>query len=118
MALAPLRRCSKPGCRVLVRGESRCERHAQEWNRESGKNKSGDPFYSGKRWRRLRAAKLQNEPLCAKCFKQGKVTAANEVHHVKPRLQHPELSYEWGNLECLCKSCHSRETGKERAGRV
>lgn len=118
MASAPLKRCSKPGCRVVLRGASRCEKHQHEWNKQSSKNKAGDPFYSGRKWRRLRAAKLMESPLCEECKRQGRVTAANEVHHVVPRLDAPDRAYEWSNLECLCKSCHSRQTARERAGRV
>jgi hypothetical protein len=35
-------------------------------------------------WRRLRLSKLQADPLCWWCLKQGRLTAANVVDHIVP----------------------------------
>lgn len=85
--------------------------------RESARNDRRGPrkgFYSSPQWRRLRALKLAEDPLCARCG-----SAANEVHHCKPVVTHPELALVKSNLESLCKPCHSRETiGELRDGVV
>lgn len=114
MSNAPLHKCAAAGCRALVRNQPRCEAHTDS-SRHLAQNRPGDPFYTSTPWRNLRAQYLADNPLCMECGRNGRVTAANEVHHVKPRKQHPELAYEWDNLESLCKSCHSRETNRERA---
>jgi 5-methylcytosine-specific restriction protein A len=114
VANAPLRRCSWPGCTSLIRS-SRCPKHSS--NSGTPKNRPGDPFYTSRRWRKLRAAFLQAFPLCADCERDGRVGAANEVHHKQPRLEYPELAYEWSNLESLCKSHHSKHSAQERRGR-
>jgi 5-methylcytosine-specific restriction protein A len=66
-------------------------------------------FYASARWLKLRLSKLRENPLCEGCERQGLVTAAVHVHHVKPRKPHPELAYEWANLEALCLPCHNAQ---------
>lgn len=64
-------------------------------------------------WKRTRAQKLSNQPFCEECAKQGIVTAAQCVHHLKPIESAPpgqmaELAYAMGNLESLCYECHHK----------
>jgi 5-methylcytosine-specific restriction endonuclease McrA len=44
---------------------------------------------------------MRHNPLCAKCGKVGE-----QVHHVIPRAQRPDLTYTWDNLQTLCIDCH------------
>jgi 5-methylcytosine-specific restriction endonuclease McrA len=69
-------------------------------------------FYASKVWRNLRHCFLLRYPTCNTCAKHNIVTIATDVHHVIKRESRPDLALEWSNLEALCKSCHSRETGK------
>jgi 5-methylcytosine-specific restriction endonuclease McrA len=71
-------------------------------------------FYCSVPWRRLRAAFLAAHPLCADCRRQGRVTAASEVHHVKERRDHPDLALDWANLEALCRPCHNGRRARPR----
>lgn len=64
-------------------------------------------FYSARAWVRLRAAFILANPLCTACLARDVVTASDTVHHKVERLADPSLSLDWGNLEALCKSCHS-----------
>lgn len=63
-------------------------------------------------WRRLRAAALERNPLCERCKAAGYITAATEVHHLRPvdsvkgRDAKAALAYNPGNLQCLCHRCH------------
>jgi 5-methylcytosine-specific restriction endonuclease McrA len=66
------------------------------------------------RWRKLRRAFLQRNPLCAACEAAGQVVAANVVHHKIDRADRPDLAYEWANLEALCEHCHNRETNERK----
>lgn len=80
--------------------------------------RSGDErFYGSTRWRKLRAWVLSRHPLCADPFghhtADGRVEPATEVHHVIPRCHQPDLELDAENLQCLCKSCHSRITRGE-----
>ena len=69
-----------------------------------------------RRWQKVRALKLRMDPLCEGCKRAGRVTPANEVHHVVALADGGER-LAMDNLESLCKPCHSRETGRERQGR-
>ena len=60
--------------------------------RQATRNRRGDPFYWSTAWRRLRAQKLTQSPLCELCRQRGEVVPAAEVHHMQPRAQRPELS--------------------------
>ena len=65
-------------------------------------------FYKKADWRRCRALKLSQSPLCEACKAAGRITPANHVHHKIDRLERPDLTYDLANLESLCLPCHSR----------
>jgi 5-methylcytosine-specific restriction enzyme A len=73
-------------------------------------------FYVSPKWRRLRALKLQINPLCEICQKAGKLVAATTVHHDIERLARPDLAYDLDNLVSCCSPCHSIEHNKRRGG--
>ena len=64
------------------------------------------------RWLRLRKQKLSSNPLCQDCQLEGRLTAATEVHHVKPcetakSVREMEgLMFDYNNLRSLCHDCH------------
>lgn len=62
----------------------------------------------GYKWRKIRAKFLSAHPLCEQCLRQGRYTAATEVHHITP-LSDGGTNDE-RNLMALCKACHSRIT--------
>ncbi|OJX08239.1 MAG: hypothetical protein BGO72_01525 [Burkholderiales bacterium 70-64] len=64
------------------------------------------------RWQRLRALVLAEHPLCAHCFALGRVALATDVDHADGNPGNNAR----GNLQSLCHACHSRKTGRERAG--
>ena len=76
-------------------------------------------FYSMAKWRHLRRRFLKRNPLCTDPLgvheQEGRTVPAQEVHHVIPRRERPDLEYTWSNLQQLCKSCHSKLTARERA---
>lgn len=69
-------------------------------------------IYQDKRWKRLRAAKLRENPLCERCEIKNKVVPAAEVHHKIPfdRGRTPQevddLAFDMDNLQSLCDPCH------------
>lgn len=76
------------------------------------KSKARHRFYSQRRWMRMRAEKLRQQPLCEQCLASGRVTPAEDVHHKTsfmtsddPFVQH-HLFYDFDNLMSLCKECH------------
>lgn len=72
-----------------------------------------EKFYSSQAWRDLRSYCLKRDAyLCQDCQKAGKLTAAEEVHHIKPITQsnitNPAITLNANNCVSLCKSCHKK----------
>ncbi len=81
------------------------------------------------RWRKLRRSVLTAHPLCERCYDEGYITPASEVHHRRPveygvdYAEKHRLMYDPGNLCALCHDCHVKvhtemgRSGKEAARR-
>ena len=71
-------------------------------------------IYNSERWRRLRAWKFANTPLCESCQKEGKITPAEDIHHivsfmsVEDQQRRITLAYDYDNLMSLCKQHHQK----------
>lgn len=107
------RPCSAYGCPVLVT-HGRCPLHQQQRNvhiddRRVSSSKRG---YDAA-WRRLRLAKLAEDPLCQINTHCQHPTAASEVDHIIPIAARPDLRLEWSNLQSACHACHSAKTMRE-----
>ena len=77
------------------------------------RRKERQELYQGKRWKDCRAYMVQKYPLCQDCLKEGKITATEEVHHLKspfkPGITPEEKerrAYDENNLVCLCRYHH------------
>ncbi len=68
-------------------------------------------------WCKLRKQHLAREPLCRMCLAEGKLVEATEVDHIVPVKIAPDRRLDPTNLQSLDKSCHSRKTAAENAGR-
>ena len=73
-------------------------------------------FYQSAAWRAVRAAFLNDHPLCTHCVARGRVVAAVVADHVVP-LKDGGARFDWTNLQGLCVSCHNRKTASETARR-
>lgn len=76
------------------------------------------------RWLQLRRETLTAHPICQDCEAAGLITAATEVHHVKPveqaftRAERMQRMYDPHNVRALCHDCHvKRHTELGRSGR-
>lgn len=100
--------CARPGCPEIVTSRY-CAAHQSEEYRRLDKRK-GDKRqrYSTTRWRRFRAHILRKRPICQECHR----AASNEVAHIIPWDDEPELAYDPDNVRALCKPCHSRESAE------
>jgi len=108
----PKRPCGYPGCPKLTEGRF-CEEHAkleaaryEKYQRDPAVKKR-----YGRSWKLVRDRFLAQHPLCEMCQKEGRLTEAEEVHHIVPLSQGGSNARE--NLMSLCKSCHSAITAKE-----
>ena len=76
--------------------------------------------YQSKEWRALRDVYIKQNPICEECIKKGKVTPAQDVHHIKSPFSknnvNQQLLLDYNNLMSLCKQCHAeihnRQEGK------
>jgi 5-methylcytosine-specific restriction protein A len=114
MPIAPKRPCPAPGCRALV-DKGYCDQHRRDRQRaynSTASRQADQKFYKGRRWLAVRAAHLQDEPLCRACRKVGRMTAATHVDHIIPRTA-GGADYDESNLQSLCMPCHSAKTRRE-----
>ncbi len=95
--------CHYPGCPNLSTYRGYCDKHRQINDRERGNNK--DRGY-GDIWPEIRVHKLNINPLCERCLKQGLTVIATQVHHKDGDVWNRSEE----NLESLCAPCHSKET--------
>lgn len=58
------------------------------------------------RWRRARLAFLAEHPLCERCTKAGRTTAATVVNHRIPHKGDQALFWDEANWEATCKPHH------------
>lgn len=68
--------------------------------------------YNNTAWRKLRENYMHNHPLCEECLKEGRVTAAEDIHHKNSPFKGKTINYalllDEKNLEAVCKPCHQR----------
>ena len=107
MPNAPKRPCREPGCPNLSDGVY-CPEHRRAYARDSAHARGYDT-----RWQRTRAQFLRVHPLCAECYRDGRVTAASVVDHIVPHRGDARLFWDPDNLQPMCKVCHDRKTGGE-----
>lgn len=112
MPRKPKRPCSYPGCPALT-DERYCEKHQKLVDSHYNKYQR-DPDTAkryGAAWKRIRAAYVAKHPFCEQCWKDGKITPVQEVHHIVPLSRGG--THDPDNLLSLCKICHSRITANE-----
>ncbi|MBU4541801.1 MAG: HNH endonuclease [Firmicutes bacterium] len=112
MPRKPKRPCSYPGCKELTNGRF-CEEH-QKLSEQHYNKYQRDPETRkryGWSWKRIRDRYIRNNSLCEMCLKKGRLTPAQEVHHIKPLSKGG--THDEKNLMALCSSCHSTITARE-----
>ena len=68
-------------------------------------------LYCSSRWRRRTALQLKWRPMCERCEREGRTTAATLSHHLVPHNGDRYLFF-YGALESLCFNCHLLEHGR------
>lgn len=112
MPRKPKRPCSFSGCKELTDGRF-CEEH-QKLSEQHYNKYQRDPETRkryGWAWKRIRDCYIKAHPLCEICQKNGKLTPAQEVHHIKPLAKGG--NHDEDNIMALCSSCHSTITAQE-----
>lgn len=78
-----------------------------------------ESFYKSKAWQACRASYIKSVGgLCECCLSRGIYKAGVIVHHkihiTQENINHPEITMNWKNLQCLCRECHAEAHGRER----
>lgn len=104
--------CRFSGCSELTHSRY-CKKHQSTVDKHYNKYQRDPETFKryGTRWRKIRKKYMSQNPLCILCERMGKLTPAEEVHHIKP-LSNGGTHNE-NNLMSLCKSCHSKITAAE-----
>ena len=104
----PFHKCG--GCGALVQGACPHCRKARDRARPNA-NARG---YCSVIWRRFRAVQLSQSPLCVICQAAGRLTAADCVDHIRPVSGPDDVRFlDFGAVQSLCFTCHSRKTATE-----
>lgn len=107
MPRKPKQPCAYPGCPNLSDGRY-CEQH-RKMVEKNYEQYSRDPAVHKKysrAWKRIRDSYVKTHPFCERCFEQGILVPADEVHHKVPISQGG--THDRSNLMSLCKSCHNK----------
>ena len=114
MPYKPKVSCKYPLCSAVINPSERyCSKHKQPICEIDSKRNSINSKVYNTTWRKLRRVKLSSNLLCELCLAKGKVAQAEEVDHVRPVSQYPELRLVYDNLQSLCVTCHSKKTREE-----
>lgn len=103
--------CKHPGCPELVpAGTKYCDKH-KAMHSEEVRPAAGRGY--GSAWRKASKQFLERHPLCVKCREEGKFVKATVVDHIQAHRGDPELFWDRGNWQPLCKKHHDQKTGSE-----
>ena len=86
----------------------------------SQRRKERMAIYNTARWRKMREAKLLDNPLCEICERNGITRMADDVHHIQSFMStdNPEsrkvLAFDYDNLMSVCDECHSAIHNKNK----
>ena len=74
--------------------------------------KYAERFYKSQGWQQCRDGYLRSVGgLCENCMKSGIYTPAVIVHHKihinQQNINDPTVTYNWNNLQALCRDCHA-----------
>ncbi len=103
----PKHPCAYPGCPRLTSGQY-CEEHARTECRRYDKYERSKDVHRryGRAWTRVRNRYMQEHPYCERCLGEGRMTLAEECHHILPVSKGGANVPE--NLMALCPSCHNK----------
>lgn len=109
MPRKPRRGCARFGCpNYSVDGSIYCEMHKKQSDAAYDKNERAPDHGRnyGRSWRKLRERYAREHPACEICWKEGRLTPTEEVHHIIPLSRGGKNAYD--NLMSLCRSCHAK----------
>jgi 5-methylcytosine-specific restriction protein A len=116
----PRKICIEAACSNYASGPGgRCDEHRKRVERERSRRRREKTkgVYGKRMWRMRRKQAIERQPLCPgdgidPCL-YGAVV--EEVDHVVPLSEAPELAYTSSNHVARCSRCHWRKTARENS---
>ena len=77
-----------------------------------GNRKERQKVYNTPLWKNMRLKQVQEQPLCQVCEIEGKITLAEDVHHLisfvgKNEMEKQQLAFNPDNIVSVCRKCHN-----------
>ena len=103
--------CSSCGKRIPDTQSCSCQTvNGNEYSKQYyEQNKERKKDLNSKRWKDLRIRTIKRDGgMCNRCWVElGFIeTSQLQVHHIKPRSEYPELTFDPDNLITVCKTCN------------
>lgn len=89
----------------------------RKYDKQRDQNEPGRAWYHTTRWRRESDWHKTENPLCAECERQGRITPVYLTHHKIPHNGDYKLFWDQDNWESSCSEHHEIIHKKERWGR-
>lgn len=116
MPTARLKPCRMRGCSALGVQSGYCLAHRPSAKPVmTAEARARKRLYDTAHWKRVRQAKLFQQPLCEECLKRDELVAADHVDHIVAVADGGSFDDE-ANLRSLCRSCHSSKTARQDGG--
>ncbi len=97
----------KPRTHSQRQGRQARDREYDERRRRDPALAAAQRLRRSQRWKKVRALKLAQDPLCEDCKAHGVTRAATQVHHVIGLAARPDLAFDLNNTAALCTTCHA-----------
>jgi 5-methylcytosine-specific restriction endonuclease McrA len=123
MPTRPLSPCRKPGCPALLPKPGYCAAHQRDTPERQyelrRRNDLSVTMRRGNQWRKVSQLVRAQNPLCCDPLDlhKGWPVAAQQVHHVIPAEDRPDLILVLENCASVCIKCHSEVERLHKAGK-
>lgn len=93
----------------------------RKYDNDAKRHKRQD-IYNTTVWKRMRLAKLMEQPLCEVCLLQNRTTLAQHCHHLtsfmegENEFERDALAFDSSNLCSVCQECHNQIHNGELKG--
>ena len=118
--MKPIHRPCKVCLRPTTNTNGYCDDHQDQYKSPHRlyDDRRGSPSKRGydSAWTKFRSWFLSKNPLCVMCEREGRLTPANEVHHIKPLVE-GGAKLDESNCMALCHSCHLKITAEWKSKR-
>lgn len=111
MPTAPPRVCTFPGCGGAHTGP--CPQRQQRNRRAEASRATSRRRGYVTAWDKARLIFLASHRLCAVCEREGRLTPATVVDHIRPHQGNFDLFWNQANWQALCAHCHAVKTAAE-----